>query len=107
MATKKAAKAVAKAAIQMPKELVVTQTSSVTKVTVESPLNIKVDVTLYPDGEIDGVQVNSIDSKRPKFICDSGLADLISDAADYSDEQFEAIVLIVRAVRAAIKENKK
>lgn len=107
MATKKAAKAVAKVAIQMPKELTVTQTSSVTKVTIESPLNIKVDVTLYPDGGIDDVYVSAIDGKRPKVICDSGLSDAISNAADYSDEEFEAIVSIIKAVRAAIKENKK
>lgn len=101
-AKKKAAKKPAVKAIQMPKELTVNSISEVTKVVIQSPLNVRVDMIYSDEGW--GAQVDfklgTIDPKKPSYVCDQ-LIEILEAVVDYSDAQFADIVAIVTAVRTA------
>lgn len=109
MAAKKVAKKKATPkAIQMPKELTVNSISEVTKVVIQSPLNVRVDMT-YTDegwGQIVNFRVDAINPKKPRYVCDQ-LGDILEAVVEYSDAEFADIVAVVTAARNAHKERSK
>lgn len=102
VAAKKAAKKPAVKAVQMPKELTVNSISEITKVVIQSPLNVRVDMIYSDEGW--GAQVDftldTIDPKKPTYVCNQ-LIDVLEAVVEYSDAQFADIVSIVTAARTA------
>lgn len=92
--------------VELPKELVVENKETVSQVVINTPLGLKIVVSIDNDGDVTNVDINSANPKVARYTC-SEVETILEGIVVYTDAQFEELITICRAIRAASKKNKE